>query len=1228
MPDNNAFLFSGGSFVVIGGESAFDFAGPVTLEAWIKVRQFNRDWQTIAGKGDTSWQLHRLSNTRKVSFGTHTPTGGWHDLPTTADMDDGRWHHLVATYDGQTKRLYVDGLLDASTTVVSGALTRNDWRVAIGGCTEAAGRAFDGWIDEVAVYGRVLDAAEVAAHTAAGVGRVAGEISFALPGWGALRTGTLRGGWSADGSGAFEARGVGLPLAGGFSLANARVRFDRVAGATTGTLNVEGDLVAPSLAGLLEWTTPLRFAGSSTGGALSLSATAPEVSVGVGDPFLVRGGTLRLDAGGLRWTGAQLQAFAVVAGARRAYFTVALPDLILPAVVPAGGLAQNVNLNSLGLVAPGAAGGTALATHVLSGAGFTLNWRTNALELNGLKATYPELPGFPNWTKVAFENGRIDAAGNLQWTTAAALPSLDAGVFHLTAIKPQFRQTGLTLTGARLAVDGFFELPAALADLPLAADANGAFDWAPPQAPSLTLAGLPFPKVPLVLRRAAGKGGSAASLQGGGAELASVSWVTSLLLNEAESGIPGLPVFKFNGSIDSAGNIAMEHRAPVPTPFLGFSMTLTNRIDASPGRYRDAVLADAPQAYWRLGDRYTRVLPGGLGLAVYEVRDETGRHGATLGTLSVSGTLVTQGESGALGADADTSFRFNGAGNLGQFIALPVAQEASFDLATGFTTEFWVRLGTAVRGNEPLVTKGAGAWQIQRVDTSGRIGFVTTSGGRANMLTSTTDCADGRWHHVVATYNGQRKTLHIDGREEAAASEGPLGSNNETLRTGGVTDPSGTLVFQGWLDEVAIYPRALSAAQIQAHYQDAVPGSLTSRMTVYFANQPFAGFEGSISADGTVLARSQLPSKNLGGYAFGPVTLDLTRRPPAVPTLAVAATLTRPAAWSANLFSPWPTLRGFINPGTSVPTVTLGAAAVPLSVAGLPLDGLDFQLSGPLLPGAGAIPAINLSNARLTGYSLLPSSVLLSGSLPSSGALSLTRSLALNVGGFAAANGQVDLGPGGMTVRGSFDLKATVGGKSIDFARNGTDIPFVGTFGSNRRLVDDALLGTGVLQLGPFSTDTGEYKLQSTGLTPGLRGSHNLAYGALSVPFTTLNLSSAGMNAFSGSRSGTSSCGACLFRPEANYTVTLSRAANDGSISGSLGGQVVLKGPTAPGGPEQTRTVGLSGRVGSDGNASIALGFTLYAWEFVKNGCPGPFGVGTVDCFKWVGHSSVDLDLW
>ena len=76
---------------------------------------------------------------------------------------------------------------------------------------------------------------------------------------------------------------------------------------------------------------------------------------------------------------------------------------------------------------------------------------------------------------------------------------------------------------------------------------------------------------------------------------------------------------------------------------------------------------------------------------------------------------------------------------------------------------------------------------------------------------------DGAWHHIAATKTGASAALYIDGRQVhssatgagAAVSTGPW----HVMRNG-----TNAVFSEGEADEVALYTRALSAAEVQAHH--------------------------------------------------------------------------------------------------------------------------------------------------------------------------------------------------------------------------------------------------------------------------------------------------------------------------------------------------------------------------------------------------------------------------
>jgi hypothetical protein len=153
----NGLVFDGNDLLTLDAESDFDL-NRMTIAAWIKVDAFTRDWQTILAKGD-SWGLRRYANTSYVSvFAKGMSDDG---LYWTIPIDDGKWHHVVGSFDGTMLNLYLDGSLIRGYSFYGGAVTANDAPVTIGGSATEAGRGFEGSLDEVVIYDHATSASDL-----------------------------------------------------------------------------------------------------------------------------------------------------------------------------------------------------------------------------------------------------------------------------------------------------------------------------------------------------------------------------------------------------------------------------------------------------------------------------------------------------------------------------------------------------------------------------------------------------------------------------------------------------------------------------------------------------------------------------------------------------------------------------------------------------------------------------------------------------------------------------------------------------------------------------------------------------------------------------------------------------------------------------------------------------------------------------------------------------------
>jgi biopolymer transport protein ExbB len=133
---------------------AYDFTTAMSMSAWVRVASFDVAWQCIVCKGDSSWRMHRGNTTNHADFGTTPVTGtsGNDNIDSTSNIDGGAWHHVVVSYDGTNKHVYVDGMLQGSKAI--GPLNTTTYVVILGENAEAAPpRYFHGDLDEVRIAG-------------------------------------------------------------------------------------------------------------------------------------------------------------------------------------------------------------------------------------------------------------------------------------------------------------------------------------------------------------------------------------------------------------------------------------------------------------------------------------------------------------------------------------------------------------------------------------------------------------------------------------------------------------------------------------------------------------------------------------------------------------------------------------------------------------------------------------------------------------------------------------------------------------------------------------------------------------------------------------------------------------------------------------------------------------------------------------------------------------------
>lgn len=255
-----------------------------------------------------------------------------------------------------------------------------------------------------------------------------------------------------------------------------------------------------------------------------------------------------------------------------------------------------------------------------------------------------------------------------------------------------------------------------------------------------------------------------------------------------------------------------------PTASPGSSATYTvvvrdgdgNSVTSSPvtatvaagvaSEYTTAVIDDAPQLYYPLGDT---------------MQDWAGADPPTAGHGVIAGSPGIENSS--------TGYSGFGGSSSGR-----VATSSTTSAPEEFSTELWFRT-TSSEGGKLI---GYGSSASGESGSYDRHAYMTDSGeivfgvhpGAVRTIRSAPGYNDGQWHHVVASQSADGMELYLDGEQVATdpsvttaqsyTGHWRIGGDN----LGGWPNRPSSNSFDGAIDEVAVYDRALDPSEVTTHY--------------------------------------------------------------------------------------------------------------------------------------------------------------------------------------------------------------------------------------------------------------------------------------------------------------------------------------------------------------------------------------------------------------------------
>jgi hypothetical protein len=173
-----AYEFNGtNNKITVSDSASLDLVSEGSIEFWIKVNSVNGLKDRVLMKGQ-SWgngfpYAIYLDPGIKVYLWLEDSNV---EVVSSSNLNPREWYHIVAAWNDSDAVLYVNGSLDKNEAG-PGSMYGNDYPLEIGGMTPDWGSEapFNGTIDELIIYNRILTQTEVSTHYSYGFGNVEHE---------------------------------------------------------------------------------------------------------------------------------------------------------------------------------------------------------------------------------------------------------------------------------------------------------------------------------------------------------------------------------------------------------------------------------------------------------------------------------------------------------------------------------------------------------------------------------------------------------------------------------------------------------------------------------------------------------------------------------------------------------------------------------------------------------------------------------------------------------------------------------------------------------------------------------------------------------------------------------------------------------------------------------------------------------------------------------------------
>ncbi len=248
-------------------------------------------------------------------------------------------------------------------------------------------------------------------------------------------------------------------------------------------------------------------------------------------------------------------------------------------------------------------------------------------------------------------------------------------------------------------------------------------------------------------------------------------------------------------------------------------------------------------------------------IAAYGFNDGTGIVAQDASPNGFHGTL--NGATWVAGGKFGGALSFNGSSNW-----VTVADGALLRLTNGMTIEAWVNASNLAGWRTVILKERSSGLSYGLYASGDSAGQPSAWIRRSNDISSlsASTISTNTWIHLAATYNGAALRVYVNGVQTATRSvTGNIASSTSPLKIGG--NAIWGEYFSGLIDEVRIYNRALTPAEIQADMATPVGGIAPTTWSITGSITPSsAGSGASVSLTGSSTRTTTADAS--GGYSF------------------------------------------------------------------------------------------------------------------------------------------------------------------------------------------------------------------------------------------------------------------------------------------------------------------------------------------------------------------------